>query len=182
MDRKAVEDYLKKNPPSTRVDVKELLDRCERAVQRHAREDAWLAAKSYALERARQWKSEWSQPASERFVTSEVCHELAWELEHHEPKVEPGAEEHLAGLPLKESLPEDAWQAIRQWVLDLASEEEHRAWREIVDFTDRRARHIIKHEHMNLDSNWEEDHQYTAIAAHVARILAREYSLHAHPR
>src|SRR6185503_18437324 len=72
MDRKAVEDYFKKNPPSNRVDVKELLDRCERAVERHAREDAWLAAKAYALERARKWQSEWSQPASERFVTNEV--------------------------------------------------------------------------------------------------------------
>jgi hypothetical protein len=182
MNRKAVEDYLKKNPPNTRVNVKELLDRCEGAVQRHAREDAWLAAKSYALERARQWQEKWSQPASERFVTNEVCHELAWELEHHEPRVEPGAEEHLAGRLVKESLPAEAWDVLRQWVLDLASAEEHRAWREIVDFTDHRARHIIQHEHMNLESNWEDDHQYTAIAAHVAKILAREYSLHAHPR
>ena len=32
------------------------------------------------------------------------------------------------------------------------------------------------------ESNWEHDHQYAAIAAHVARILAHDYSLHAHPR
>ena len=111
-----------------------------------------------------------------------MCHELAWELEHHEPAVAPGAEEHLAGRLVKEALPAEAWEAIRQWVLDLAAEEEHRAWREIVDFTDHRARHIIKREGFNRDSNWEDDHQYTAIAAHVARILAHEYSLHAHPR
>src|SRR6185312_3496405 len=116
------------------------------AVQRHAREDAWLAAKAYALQRAQQWQSEWSQPASESFVTNEVCHELAWELEHHEPKVMPGAGEHLAGRLVMDALPAEAGEAIRQWVLDLAAEEEHRAWREIVDFTDHRARHIIKQE------------------------------------
>ena len=182
MDRHAVEDYFRTNPPSNRIDVKELLDRCERAVQRHAREDAWLAAKAYALGRARQWQAEWSAPASERFVATEVCHELAWELAHHEPKVEPGAEEHLVGRLVKEVLPAEAWAAIREWVLELAAEEEHRAWREIVDFTDHRARYIIRHEGFTRESSWEEDHQYAAIAAHVARILAHEYSLHAHPR
>jgi hypothetical protein len=45
MDRNEVEVWFRKNPPVTRVDVQELLDRCERAVRRHAREDAWLAAK-----------------------------------------------------------------------------------------------------------------------------------------
>jgi len=182
MDRHAVEDYFRKNPPSNRVDVKELLDRCERAVQRHAREDAWLAAKAYALDRARQWQSEWGARASERFVTNEICHEMAWELQHHEPKVEPGAEEHLVGRLVKEALSDDAWAVIREWVLDLARAEEHAAWKEIVDFTDHRARHIIQTEKMTLDSSWEDDHRYSAIAAHVARILAHDYSLHAHPR
>jgi hypothetical protein len=182
MDRHAVEEHFRKNPPSNRVNVKELLDRCERAVERHAREDAWLAAKAYALDRAKQWQSEWSAPASESFVTSEVCHELAWELQHHEPAVQPGAEEHLVGRPVKDLLPDDAWAVIREWVLELAAQAEHRAWREIVDFTDHRARDIIRHEGFTRESSWEEDHQYAAIAAHVARILAHEYSLHAHPR
>ena len=71
---------------------------------------------------------------------------------------------------------------IREWVLDLASAEEHRAWLEIVQFTDHRARHIIRSEGFTSESSWDEDHQYSAIAAHVARILARDYSLHAHPR
>jgi hypothetical protein len=182
MDRRTVEDYFRENPPSNRVDVRELLDRCERAAERHAREDAWLAAKAYALDRAQQWQSEWSAPASERFVTHEVCHELAWELANHEPAVVAGAEEHLAGGFVKEALSNDAWEVIRRWVLGLAAEEEHRTWREIVRFTDRRARHIIRREGFSSDWSWEQDHQYAAIAAHVARILAREYSLHAHPR
>jgi hypothetical protein len=182
MDRRDVEAYFQKNPLSNRLDVKELLDRCERAALRHAREDAWLAAKAYALERARQWQSEWSQPASERFVTNEICHELAWELGHHEPHPEPGSEEHLVGRLVKEALPDEAWEVIRKWVLELASAEEHRAWREIVHFTDHRARHIIRSEGFTAEATWDEDHQYAAIAAHVARILAHDYSLHAHPR
>ena len=182
MDRRDVEAYFQKNPLPNRLDMKELLDRCERAALRHAREDAWLAAKAYALERASQWQAEWSQPASERFVTSEVCHEMAWELRRHEPHPESGAEDHLVGRLVKEVLPPDAWEVIRQWVLELASAEEHRAWREIVHFTDHRARHIIRREGFTNESNWEHDHQYAAIAAHVARILAHDYSLHAHPR
>jgi hypothetical protein len=182
MDRREVEAYFQRNPLDNRLSVKELLDRCERAAIRHAREDAWLAAKAYALERARQWGSEWSQPAAERFVTSEICHELAWELRHHEPHPEPGSEEHLVGRLVKEALPAEAWAVIREWVLELAFAEEHRAWRQIVHFTGHRARHIIRSEGFTDEFSWEDDHQYGAIAAHVARILAHDYSLHAHPR
>ena len=182
MDRHGVESYFRTNPPANRLDVNELLDHCERAARRHAREDAWLAAKAYALERAKRWQSEWSPPASEHFVANEVCHELAWELEHHEPAVPPGAEEHLVGRPVRELLPEEAWQVLGTWVRELAAAEEHQAWREIVRYTDRSARHIIEQQGFTRESGWDEQHQYAAIAAHVARILAREYSLQAHPR
>ena len=182
MDRRDIEAWFRKNPPATRVDVGELLDCCERAVRRHAREDAWLAAKSYAEDRARQWHGGWSPPASEAFVTREVCHELAWELAHHEPKVEAGAEEHLAGGPVREAMPDDAWETIRSWVLELAADEEHRAWREIVRYTGRRARHIIREQGFTRETGWDESHRYSEIASHVAQILAREYSLRAHPR
>lgn len=182
MDRKDVEAWLRKHPPATRVDLKDLLDRCENAVRRHAREDAWLAAKNYAEERARQWHGAWSPPASEVFVTSEVCHELAWELAHHEPEVESGAEEHLAGGPVCDALPEEAWEGIRDWVHEVAAEEEHRAWREIVRYTDHRAKHIIRSQGFTRDTGWDPDHRYSEIASHVARILAHEYSLQANPR
>ncbi len=182
MERSDVEKWFRENPPESRVNVDELLDRCEGAVRRHAEEDAWLAAKSYALGRAREWQQEWSPPASEQFVTREVCHELSWELAHHEPAVEAGAEEHLAGGPVKEAISDEAWDVIRRWVLELAAAEEHRAWREIVKFTDHRAGEIIRREHFTRDAGWDRDHRYSAIAAHVAEILAREYSLRAHPR
>lgn len=182
MDRTDVEKWFRENPPESRVNVQELLDRCESAVRRHAQEDAWLAAKSYALGRAREWATEWSPPASEQFVTREVCHELSWELAHHEPSPEPGSEEHLVGGPVREALSAEAWDVIRRWVLELAAAEEHRAWLEIVSFTDHRARDIIRREGFTLDAGWDAGHRYSAIAAHVAEILAHEYSLRAHPR
>lgn len=182
MERTDVERWFREHPQDSRVDVQELLDRCESAFRRHIREDAWLAARNYALERAREWESEWGLPASEEFVTREVCHELSRELAHHEPAVEAGAEEHLVGGTIRQVLSPDAWEVIRRWVLEQAAAEEHRAWVEIVRFTDGRAREIIRREHFNLDSGWDAGHQYTAIAAHVAQILSREYSLRAHPR
>ena len=90
MERRELEAWLRKNPPPSRVEVRDLLDRCEEAAKRHAREDAWLAAKSFALGRAERWEREWSPPASERFVAGEVCHELAYELAHHEPRGDGG--------------------------------------------------------------------------------------------
>ena len=182
MDRREVEAWFQRNPPATRVDVDELLDRCERAVRRHAREDAWLAAKKFAEQRAEDWHGEWSPPASEVFVTTEVCHEMAWELKHHEPEVAPGSEEQLAGGPIREALPEDGWEVIRQWVHDLAADEEHQAWKEIVRYTDHRAKHIIRQQGFTRDTGWDANHRYSEIASHVAEILAHEYSLRAHPR
>jgi len=182
MDRRELEVWLAKNPPPTRVDVRELLDRCESAVRRHAREDAWLAAKRVAENRAREWHGTWSPPASEVFVTTEVCHELAWELEHHEPVVSAGDDEHLAGGPVRDALPEESWEKIRGWVHDLAVEEEHRAWSEIVRYTDHRAKDIIERQGFTRDTGWDVAHRYSEIASHVAEILAKEYSLQAHPR
>lgn len=181
-DRRELERWFKENPPESRVEIAELLDSCERAVRRHAREDAWLAAKDYALGRAAQWERDWTPPASEHFVTSEVCHELAWELAQHEPTVEAGSEEHLAGGPVHEALTPEAWEKIRAWVLELASAEEHATWGEIVRYTDHRARDIIREQGFTRNVSWSPDHRYSAIAAHVARILARDYSVRAHPR
>ena len=182
MDRSELERWFRDNPPESRVDVTELLDRCEAAARRHAREDAWLAAKSWALGRAERWEQEWSPPASEHFVTSEVCHELAYELAHHEPVVGEEAGEHLAGGPVMEALSGEAWEKIRRWVVELAAAEEHATWREIVRFTDHRAKKLIREQGFTRDIGWDPDHRYSAIAAHVARILAHDYSVHAHPR
>jgi hypothetical protein len=182
MERADVERWFRQHPPESRVNVSELLDRCESAVRRHAREDAWLAAKDYALARAHDWEGEWGMPASEQRAAEEACRELSWELAHHEPQVLPGSEEHLVGGSVRMALSPEAWEMLRRWVLEQAAAEEHRTWLEIVKFTDHRARDIVRREHFTLDSGWDDAHQFPTIAAHVAQILAHEYSLRAHPR
>jgi len=184
MERVDIEKWFRVHPPASRVEVKELLDRCESAVRRHAQEDAWLAARDYARQRAHEWESEFGLPASEQFVTREVCDELSWELAHHEPVVQRGAEDHLVGGAVRQALAPDEWEVIRPWVLEQAAAEEHRTWMEIVRFTHRRAREIIRRNRFTLDAPWDEDasHSYSTIAAHVAEILSREFSLRAHPR
>ena len=67
-------------------------------------------------------------------------------------------------------------------MLELAAAEEHATWMEIVRFTDHRARDLIREEGFTREIRWDDAHQYKHIAAHVARILAHDYSVHAHPR
>ena len=182
MERRELERWFRENPPESRVDVQELLSRCETAARRHAREDAWLAAKQWALDRANRWEGGWSPPASEHFVAIEVCHELAFELAQHEPAVAAGDGERLAGGPVVAALSPEAWRKIRDWVLEIAAEEEHATWKEVVRYTDRRARGLIREAGFTREIGWDPDHGYSAIAAHVARMLARDFSVHAHPR
>ena len=182
MDRSEVLRWFREHPATAHGDPEEIVSRCERAVRRHAAEDAWLAAKHYVERRGHEWEHEWSPPASEAFVTPEVCHQLAWELKSREPEVTMEDSERLAGGPVKEALEPEAWSFLRRWIQELAEEEEHRIWQEIVRFTDRRAKSLAKERKLSDRWDWDEGHRYTVIAAHVAEILARDYSLHAHPR
>ncbi len=182
MERKEVERWFQEHPSAAHGDPEEILSRCERAVRRHAAEDAWLAAKRYVEERGREWETEWSPPASEAFVTPEVCHTLAWELRTHEPAPEDADADHLAGGPVMDALEPEGWAFLRRWVRELASEEEHRIWQEIVQFTNRRGRSLARERKLSQDWDWDAEHRYTVIAAHVAEILAHDYSVHAHPR
>jgi hypothetical protein len=182
MNRRDVLHWFDEHPSAIHDDPHSLVSRCERCVRRHAMEDAWLAAKAYVAERAHTWVSEWSPPASEAFVAREICHRLAYELRTHEPEVPDGAEDHLAGGSVVDRLDPEAWEILRPWVRELARDEEHRTWLQIVRFTDRRGGSLIREHGLTRERGWDERHRYTAIAAHVADILAREYSLQAHPR
>ncbi len=182
MDRGQIVHWLEEHPGAVFGDPVEIVDRCERAVRRHAQEDAWLAAKSYVEERLHQWELEWGYHASEAFAALETCHQLAYELRHHEPHFGPGSEEHLAGGVVLRALSPEARELIRQWVLELAESEKHGAWREIVRFTDRRARDLIRERNLSRETRWSETRSYSAIAADVAAVLAHDYSVRAHPR
>ena len=71
---------------------------------------------------------------------------------------------------VRTALASDEWELIRPWVREQAAAEEHRTWLEIVKFTHRRAREIIRRNQFTLDAPWDEDasHSYSMIAAHVA--------------
>ena len=187
MTRDEILSWFEGHPAAVDGDPGALVARCERAVRRHAREAAWLAAKGWAERRRRDFEAEeWGNHASDAFVAAEVCHQLAWELAHHEPHVEPGSEERLAGGPLRRALAEEAWQAVAPWILELAALQEHATWREIVRFTHGRARSLVRERHLSRDCDLERARHSPEIAAEVASELARDYSrqafLRSHPR
>ncbi len=81
-----------------------------------------------------------------------------------------------------DSLEPDGWAFLRRWVRELALDEERRIWPEIVEFTNKRGRSLKRERKLSQDSDWDAEHRYTVLAAHVAEILAHDYSIHAHPR
>jgi len=183
MGREAILHWLEGHRASLEGEPQELLERCERAVRRHATEAAWLAAKSWAERRRREFEAEaWGNHASEAFVASEVCHQLAWELAHREPVVEPGSEERLAGGPLRRRLAPRGWHVLEPWIREIAARQEHAVWSEIVRFTHQRARGLVRERQLSHDCDPERARHYPEIAAEVVGLLAREYSLHAYPR
>ncbi len=155
-----------------------LRERCERQVRSHASEDAWQRAREIAEEHLHHWEASFGIPASDAFVAQEVCHELARELRRREP--EPGAEARRVSEAVLRALDPPARERLRDWLLDLARREEHRAWLEVVEFTDHLARNLIREGELKPDLRWDFEHSYSRTAERVTRILIREYEAHAH--
>ena len=182
MERVEVLRWLQVHPNDIQGDAEVLVVRCERAVRRHASEDAWRSAKDYVEGRMHEWEDEWGTHAGEEFVTREICHQLSYELGKHEPEIEVGAEEHLAGGTVHEALSEEGWRYVSEWVRDIAREEEHEVWGDIVRYTDKHAGEIVRAFGFKNDSDYEHTRSYAEIAAQVAGILAKEFSHKAYPR
>ncbi len=182
MDRQDVMSWLRMHPDAVHADPEELVERCERAVRRHAAEEAWLHAKAIALARVEQWEHAFGNPSSEGFVAREACHELAGELREHEPKVEEGSEDDFADPAALEALEPEGRDCLRRWIRDLAREEEHRVWLEVVRFTHRRGGALVREGRVGRDLTWDPDHSYARAASKVMRILAEDYEAHAHAR
>ena len=183
MTREQIRSWLEDHRAAIHGDPVELVERCERAVRRHATEAAWLAAKVWAERRRRDFEAEpWGGHASDAFVASEVCHQIAWELAHHEPELPPGSEERLAGGPLRRAVEDDAWQELAPWIRELASAQEHATWREIVRFTHQRARSLVQERHLSHACDLDHARHYPEIAAEIAAALAQDYSRHAFAR
>jgi hypothetical protein len=64
-------------------------------------------------------------------------------------------------------------------VRQVAGEEEHRVWLEVVRFTDARARSLVREGRLSTEERWELTHSYAETAARLAAILAADYEEHA---
>lgn len=182
MNRLQLITWLRGHPEAIHSNPDELLDRCERSVRSRAAEEAWLRAKSIIEEQARAWESAWGSPATEAYVAREVCHELAGELRHRLPALEPGSEERLAGDGVLEVVEPEAQELLRAYIHDLALAEEHRVWLEIVHYTNGRGRTLVREGRVSRELTRDPNHHYAKMAEKVTRILAEEYEQQAYRR
>jgi hypothetical protein len=181
MEVSEVLTWFEQHPDLVHGDVQEVLKRCERAVRRHAREAAWVAARDYVEQRRRNEKEHHGAPASEAYVARHVCHQLADELVRHEPDFESSDEEQLAGGPTKAAVESAGWEVLVPWILKMAHEEEHRTWLEIAHYTDQRARELIREHHLSEDNHFDHTKCYGEVAQEIERLLERDYLRHAFP-
>jgi hypothetical protein len=182
MDRTTVIGWLREHPELVHGDASEIVSRCEGAVRRHAREDAWVFAKRYAARRQHAWRASHGAHASEAFVAREVCQQIAAELRAREPTPQSGDEDHLAGGPTKAALEREGWEFMIPWIMEVARDEEHAAWLEIVRHTRRHARELIRKHHLSSDTDFDHTRCYADVATRIAGLLADDYSQHAFPR
>jgi hypothetical protein len=179
MNRTDLESWLSTHPDSIHAPTGTLLDRCESEVRSHAQELAWIHAREVAEHSLHRFERAFGLPASEIFVTREVCHEIARELKHHEPHVERTEESEWVSRSVLDALEPGARRMLREWLFDLAEREEHRAWQEIVSFTHKIATALIREGHMTRALDWDFERSYPRLAAQVTEMLIHEFEAHA---
>jgi hypothetical protein len=179
IERTQVLAWAREHPAAIHGDPEQVLERCEQAVRRHAEEDAWHHAERIAQRQIAYWQRRLGSHASEAFVANELCHRLAREMRHLAPQPDDGDLAHFTGAEVLEALEAEALPIVRQWVHDLASAEERRLWREIVRFTDRRGRALLREGRVARGGEWSETPYYSESAVKVLQILASDYSEHA---
>jgi hypothetical protein len=179
MEREEVLQWLEKHPDAFEGDVGEFVARCERAVREHAREEAWLAARNYVEERRHEQERSSGARASEAYVAREVCHQLAYELRHHEPIPRTEDVDRLAGGSTRRALSGEAWQVLIPWIVEVARKQEHETWTEIVAYTDKRARELISEHHLSNDCDFDHSVCFGTIAARIERLLESDFVDHA---
>jgi len=179
MKRDEILDWMRSHRDTVRGDPEQLLWRAEDETRHRAAAHAWRCAKAIVEREAEVWKQRSpGSHAAEDAVASEFCHDLARELRHLEPH--PDVDE--AALLEPEALAAFTFEAramLRSWIGEVAGQEEHRVWNEVVRFTHARARSLIEEGAVSTASGWELTHFYTETAVRVAGILARDYEEHA---
>ncbi|RIL04645.1 MAG: hypothetical protein DCC71_13285 [Proteobacteria bacterium] len=175
MRREEILDWLRSHREAVRGDPDEVLGRAEHDARRHAAEQAWLHAKRIAERELAGWKQRsLGSHAAENTVALEFCHDLARELRQLEPQVDGDAESLVEPATLG-AFAQEARDLLRGWVREVAGEEEHRVWEEVVRFTHARGKSLIREGAMSTASGWEETHWYTETAVRLAAILAHDY-------
>jgi hypothetical protein len=179
MKRGEIVDWLRAHREAVHGDPDAALDQAERDARRHAAEQAWLHAKQIAEREMQAWQSRTGgMHAREDWVAREFCHELARELRHAEPHPD-GDAIALVDRATLDAFESEAREQLRAWICEVAGEEEHRVWAEVVRFTDRRARSLIREGAVSTEDRWELTHSYAETAARLAAILAHDYEEHA---
>jgi hypothetical protein len=174
MERSKILDFARSHPGAIHGDATHFVDETERVVRRNAEARAWLHAKRLIERHIAEFEQGAGLPASEAFVAKEVCHELARELRHAEPHVDAGSEDRIAGPGVMREVEKEALPLVRGFVHDVAEEAEHRAWGDVVRFTDGRGRALERDHVVSSDITWDMSRHYSVTAAKVLRILAQQ--------
>ena len=178
MDR--ILDWFHDHDDAVRGDPDRLIARAELAVREHADDDAWREARDYIEAKMHQWERGWGFHASDAYVALEVCPQLARQLRAHERHVQQGDEEHLVGRRLLAMFDPRGREVLREWALEVGEREHHRAWEEVVRYTRRRGRELVRSGRMPRNMDWESNENFAAKAATVASILAEEFDVRSH--
>lgn len=177
MERQDVVRWLESHPESVHANPRSLVDRCERELRGRVAEGAWRHAKEIAERHLHHWQGSFGLPASDDFVAREVCHELARDLRHHEPQ--PTAEVRSVTEEMHGALDPPALEMLREWLGELARQEEHRTWLEVVHFTDHLASRMAREGGLSAEAHWDFRHSYPRTAERIMRLMILEYETHA---
>ena len=172
-------DWFHDHPRAVRGDPDHLIARAEQLVRQHASEDAWLEARDYIEERMRDWQRSWGFHASDAYVALEVCPKLARALRMHERHMSPGDELHLVGQRLLAMFDEQGRDVLADWAPSVGEAEHHRTWEQIVRYTRKRGRDLVRAGKLSRELEWESTANFAAKAAAIAAILVAEYDARA---
>jgi hypothetical protein len=179
MKRDEILDWMRSHRDAVRGDPEKLLARAEHETRHHVTAHAWLHAKRIAEGEAESWRHRSpGSHAAEDTVASEICHDLAREMRHREPHPD-GDEAALLDPETLAAFRPEARAMLHSWIGELAGEEEHRIWNEVIRFTHARAKSLVREGAISTASGWELTHFYTETAVRVAEILAHDYEEHA---
>jgi len=182
MDREEIRSWLETHPQSLSGTPEEQVAWLEAQIRAHAELVAWRRAEDYVATRMHAWEQQWGFHASESFVAGEVCRMLAAHLRAREPHVREGDEAELLGRKVLEGLDPETRERVARFARELGARIEHDAWREIVRFTRREGRRLVREGRVSTASDWEATENWARKAAHVAELLLHDLEREARGR